>query len=57
MFLEQEQFNMVCLDVLGLSLSPDDISDLALFISGGAGGLIDGGALLRLGEVPLAGAP
>jgi len=54
MLLDQEQFNMVCLEVLGLHLSLDDISDLALFISGdagGHGGLIDGGALLRIDEL------
>jgi len=56
MLLEQEQFNMVCLDVLGLQLSPNDISDLALFVSGAGGGPIDGGALLRIDELRQAGA-
>lgn len=44
MHLEQEQFSMVCCDVLGLDLSHDDVADLALFLSGGHGGPIDGEA-------------
>lgn len=51
MMLEPDQFDTICLDVLGLQLSQDDIRDLALFISGGGGGHIDGGALLRIQEL------
>lgn len=56
MLLQQEQFNTVCLDVLGLQLSQDDIGDLALFVSGGSGGPIDGGAVLKIEELRKLGA-
>lgn len=48
MSLTQEEFTMVCTDTLDLDLSPDDISDLLLFISGGREGPVDGSKLLKI---------
>lgn len=63
MLLDQDQFNMVCCDVLGCQLSQDDISDLALYLNGGSGGppgsgslCTDGGQLLRIEELRRPGA-
>lgn len=50
MLLKEEQFRMICGDVLGLELSLADIEDLGSYMSRGNEGLIDGDAVLRLAE-------
>jgi len=50
MQLTEEQFKMVCNDVIGLELSEDDVDDLALFARTGDSGVVDCNAVLRLGD-------